>query len=71
MAELRTTLNETLSNTFIKEADSAVERLQENISPYVRFVKNEQTRLQSSRTTLQELQEELKTLEGEIRQLVA
>lgn len=71
MAELRTTLNETLSNTFTKEADSAVERLQENISPYVNYVKNEQTRLQASRATLQNLQEELKTLDSEIHQLVA
>ncbi len=71
MAELRTTLNETLSNTFTKEADSAVERLQENISPYVKFVKNEQTRLQTNRATLQELQEELKTLGNEINELVA
>jgi len=70
MAELRTTLNETLSNTFTKEADSAVERLQENISPYVKFVKNEQTRLQANRATLQELQEELKTLGNEINELV-
>ncbi len=71
MAELRTTLNETLSNTFTKEADSAVERLQENISPYVNYVKNEQTRLQASRATLQNLHEELKTLDSEIHQLVA
>lgn len=71
MAELRTTLNETLSNTFTKEADSAVERLQENISPYVNYVKNEQTRLQTNRATLQVLHEELKTLDSEIHQLVA
>ena len=71
MAELRNTLNETLSNTFNKEANSAVERLQDNISPYVKYVKDEQTRLQSSRTTLQELQSELTSLENEIRQLVA
>lgn len=71
MVELRSTLKETLSNTFNKEADSAVERLQENISPYVKYVKDEQTRLQSSQTMLQQLQEELQALEGEIRQLVA
>jgi len=71
MAELRSTLNETLSNTFTKEANSAIERLQDNISPYVQYVKDEQTRLQSSHTTLQGLQEELKALDSEIRQLVA
>jgi len=71
MAELRTTLKETLSNTFTKEADSAVERLQDNISPYVKYVKDEQTRLQSSHETLLQLQDELKALDNEIRQLVA
>ncbi|MEL7626721.1 MAG: dynamin family protein [Anaerolineaceae bacterium] len=71
MAELRTTLNETLSNTFNKEADSAVKRLQENIAPYVQYVNDEQSRLQSSCTTLQGLQDELKALDSEIRQLVA
>ena len=70
MAELRSTLNETLSNTFNKEADSAVERLEDNISPYVKYVKDEQARLQSSRTTLLGLHEELKSLDSEIRQLV-
>ena len=71
MAELRSTLNEILSNTFNKEADGAVERLQDNISPYVQYVKDEQTRLQTSRATLQGLQEELKALDSEIRQLAA
>ncbi len=71
MAELRSTLNETLSNTFNKEANSAVARLQDNISPYIQYVKDEQARLQTSRATLQALQDELKALDNEIRQLVA
>ncbi len=70
MAELRSTLNETLSNTFNKEADSAVERLQENIAPYVDYVKNEQSRLQVNRATLQEIREKLSTLGNEITGLV-
>ena len=70
MAELRTTLNETLSNTFTKEADSAVERLRDNISPYFEYVKSEQNRLDTSRTTLQGLHEELSELDAEIDQVV-
>ncbi|NLC30401.1 MAG: dynamin [Chloroflexi bacterium] len=70
MAELRDTLNETLSNTFTKEADSAVERLRDNISPYFEYVKSEQNRLDTSRTTLQGLHEELSELDAEIDQVV-
>jgi len=71
MAELRKTLNETLSNTFNKEADSAIERLQDNISPYVKYVKDEQARLEANRMTLQKLHDELNSLDSEIHQLVA
>jgi small GTP-binding protein len=71
MAELRTTLGETLSSTFNKEADSAVKRLQENISPYVTYVKEEQNKLQTSRATLDELQAELNELDNEIQKLLA
>jgi len=71
MAELRITLGETLSNTFNKEADSAVKRLQENISPYVTYVKEEQNKLQTSRATLDELQTELNELDHQIQKLLA
>ncbi len=70
MAELRDTLNETLSTTFTKEADSAVVRLRDNISPYFEYVKSEQNRLDTSRTTLQGLHEELSELDVEIDQVV-
>ena len=71
MAELRATLGETLSSTFNKEADSAVKRLQENISPYVTYVKEEQNKLQTSRATLDDLQSELNELDNEIQKLLA
>ena len=70
MAELRDTLNETLSTTFTKEADSAVVRLRDNISTYFDYVKSEQNRLDTSRTTLHELNEELSGLDVEIDQVV-
>jgi GTP-binding protein EngB required for normal cell division len=70
MAELRTSLMETLNKTFHREADSAVERLQENISPYVDYVTKEQTRLENKRSLLQGVREELKLLDDEIAQVV-
>ena len=70
MAELRDNLNETLSTTFTKEADSAVLRLRENISPYLEYVRSEQNRLATNRATLQGLHQELSELDVEINQVV-
>ncbi len=70
MAELRDNLNETLSTTFTKEADSAVLRLRENISPYLEYVRSEQNRLATNRATLQGLHQELSELDVEIDQVV-
>jgi hypothetical protein len=70
MAELRTSLMETLGKTFGREAENAVERLQENISPYVDFVHKEQTRLENKRSLLQEVRQELSLLDDEIAEVV-
>ena len=70
MAELRDNLNETLSTTFTKDADSAVLRLRENISPYLEYVRSEQNRLATNRATLQGLHQELSELDVEIDQVV-
>lgn len=70
MAEMRTNLRATLEKTFRRESDGAVARLDENISPYVDYVKKEQTRLESSRSTLQELRDKLVGLGEEIRQII-
>jgi hypothetical protein len=70
MAEMRTSLRATLEKTFRHEADGAVSRLEENISPYVDYVNKEQARLESSRSTLQELKEKLTGLGEEIRQII-
>ena len=71
MAELRESLRETLSKTFNQEAETAVNRLTENISPYVDFVNNEQSRLEASRQTLAEMQNELNSLDTEITDLLS
>ena len=70
MEELRSTLLETLSATFNKEANGAVERLQENISPYIDYVNSETARLAANRATLQEVRSQLNSLKDEISTLV-
>jgi peptidoglycan hydrolase CwlO-like protein len=70
MAELRESLRETLSKTFNQEAETAVNRLTENIAPYVDYVNNEQKRLEESRQTLTETKNELNSLEAEISDLL-
>ena len=58
---------------FITAANIApeVNRLTENISPYVDFVNNEQSRLEASRQTLAEMQNELNSLDTEITDLLS
>ena len=70
MEELRSTLLETLSATFNKEANGAVERLQGNISPYIDYVNSETARLAANRATLQEVRSQLNSLKDEISALV-
>ena len=69
MQEIRTNLKETLANTFNHEAEAAVNRLNENISPYVDYVRKEQDRLEADRQTLQEVRVQLDELSNEIGQL--
>ena len=69
MQEIRTNLKETLANTFNHEAEAAVNRLNENISPYVDYVRKEQDRLEADRQTLQEVRVQLDELSNEIGQI--
>ena len=69
MQEIRTNLKKTLANTFNHEAEAAVNRLNENISPYVDYVRKEQDRLEADRQTLQEVRVQLDELSNEIGQL--
>lgn len=70
MKEMRHSLRETLDKTFRREAESAIERLEENISPYVDYVNKEQSRLQGSRDVLADLKNKLSLLVDEIPQII-
>lgn len=70
MKEMRATLKETLEKTFRREAGSALNRLEEKISPYVDYVHKEQERLQSERSALEDLKNNLNALEAEIPEVI-
>jgi small GTP-binding protein len=70
MAELRQNLMKTLSNTFKLESDSAIQRLESNITPYTGYVQNEQVRLQTDKETLNNLQDKLDALGQSIPEIL-
>ncbi len=70
MAELRHNLMKTLSNTFKLESDSAIQRLESNISPYTSYVQSEQVHLQSDKETLENLQGKLDALSQSIPEIL-
>jgi len=70
MAELRQNLMKTLSNTFKLESDSAIQRLESNITPYTGYIQNEQVRLQTDKETLNNLQGKLDALGQSIPEIL-
>ena len=70
MAELRHNLMKTLSNTFKLESDSAIQRLESNITPYTSYVQSEQVHLQTDKETLENLQGRLDALSQSIPEIL-
>ncbi|MFZ3069627.1 MAG: hypothetical protein WA110_00675, partial [Anaerolineaceae bacterium] len=66
MEELRTNLMSTLTNTFTREFDVAVRRLQDKVEPYTSEVHAEQNRIQKDSETLAELKTKLKETQDRI-----
>ena len=62
MTSLRTRLIETLTTSFNTEAKNAVERLNNGIAPYTRFVRTERERIEKSETVLADLRKKLSAL---------
>src|SRR5215216_3749361 len=62
MASLQTNLLETLTTQFTKEAQRAVERLREGITPYTRYVRSERERIDKAETILTRLKHRLSAL---------
>ena len=62
MISLRTRLVETLTTSFNTEEKNAVERLNNGIAPYTRFVRTERERIEKSETILADLRRKLSVL---------
>jgi small GTP-binding protein len=64
MTELRTNLLETLTTSFNSESQSAVTRLKEGITPYIRYVNSERERIDKTQTILAKVRQQLSALRG-------
>ena len=62
MEALRANLLDTLTTQFNKEAQRAVERLKEGITPYTRYVRSERERIDKTESTLARLKQRLSAL---------
>jgi small GTP-binding protein len=70
MASLRTNLLETLTTQFTKEAQRAVERLREGITPYTRYVRSENERIDKTEIILKNLRQRLSALRARSQMVV-
>src|SRR5689334_5347708 len=62
MTNLRENLLDTLNTQFTRESQSAVTRLKEGITPYIRYVHAERERIEKTETTLAKLRQQLSVL---------
>lgn len=69
VAELREALERIVRREFEREQDRADTRLHDAISPFTRFTRQEQARLDAARTRSEELRAELDALQGEVKAL--
>ena len=70
MTNLRENLLDTLRTQFTREAESAVNRLKEGITPYIRYVHTERERIEKSETTLAKLRQKLSVLRARSQAVV-
>ncbi|MFP3854171.1 MAG: dynamin family protein [Anaerolineales bacterium] len=64
MATLRTKLVGAMTTQFESEAERAIDRLKEGVTPYTRFIKAEQQRLEEATSTLAALQQRVAALKA-------
>lgn len=70
MITLRTDLLETLTTQFTKEAENAVARLKDGVTPYTRYVRSERERVDKSEATLAKLRQRLSALRAHSQAVV-
>ncbi len=66
MAELRTRLHNAMQEQFRKELNNAINRVQDSIAPYTRFVRSEQQKTAAMQERLTNLDAALLSLKNEI-----
>ncbi len=66
MEELRTRLHRSIAEQFHKELNNSLQRVQESIAPYTRFVRAEQKKTVATQEQLQRLNRDLLALKNEI-----
>ncbi|HMN11558.1 MAG TPA: dynamin family protein [Bellilinea sp.] len=64
--KMRETLIESLSHTFERESESAVNRMRESVAPYTRFVHSEEDRIAKNRSILEEAKAKIGSLRSRI-----
>lgn len=70
MENLRTNLEDTLTTQFTRETQSAVTRMKEGITPYIRYVHSERERIDKSEMTLAKLRQRLSVLRARSQSVV-
>jgi small GTP-binding protein len=70
MTALRKNLHETLTTQFASESRSAVTRLKEGVTPYVRYVRSERERIERAQETLASIRQRLSGLKARIQTVV-
>jgi small GTP-binding protein len=67
---LRENLTEALSTAFKHESNVAIERLQESVIPYTRYVHAEQEKIEKIQTSVDEMRQMLDVIEGRVQQMI-
>src|SRR6266508_1712844 len=70
MITLRTNLLETLSAQFTKEAEGAVDRMKNGVTPYIRYIRSERGRIEKNESTLARLRQILSALRAQSQAVV-
>jgi len=70
MTNLRTNLLDTLTTQFTNEAQLAVARLKDGVTPYIRYIRSEHERIEKSDTILAGLQRRLSSLRARSQAVV-
>jgi len=64
IASVRIKLFQSLQNHFNKEIDRSLQRLNETIAPYIRFIRSERDKITKTQSELQNISQEIYQIKG-------